>query len=268
MKIYHFSDIHEGAFPGPLSVFSKRFFGGFNYCFLRKKHVDWNHLAKAIELIKKEQPDLLIISGDFTSTGSIKEFKAVKKRLEPLLEIEGLKILAVPGNHDNYIAEAKSYNAMMEMITWLTKGLVYQFPQRIELDDAVFYLSDHSKPQPVKLSSGLLTDETFSKLKQWSSQDAGKVRVAIGHYPLLNDLGNDLPERKALENGKKVLGLLQSGDLEVNLCGHIHRAFLREEASGAMEVCAGSLTMGARINELNIVENKIEQNWIEMRFPC
>ena len=270
MKIHHFSDIHEGAFPGPLAILSKRFFGGFNYCFLRKKHVQWQCLERAIEQIKKDKPEIVVISGDFTSTGSTKEFSMARKRLEPLRAIEDLIILAVPGNHDNYIDDKKSYKAMMEFIVWLTAGVVTEFPCRIEVPEAVFYLSDHSKPRPIKLSSGELTEETYLKLKEWSALDKGKVRVAIGHYPFLNDLGNELPARKSLDNGKKALSLLQSGDLEVNLCGHIHRGFLRTEDSGAIEVCAGSLTMGGQVNELEIVENKVEQNWIEMKsgFPC
>ena len=103
MKIIHFSDIHEGAFPAPSSFFSKRLFGGSNYVFRRKKTVDWNRLDLLTAFVKQEKFDYVIISGDFTSTGSAREFEMVKKRLQDLHDIEGVKILAVPGNHDNYI---------------------------------------------------------------------------------------------------------------------------------------------------------------------
>ena len=261
MKIVHFSDIHEGAFPAPSSFFSKRLFGGSNYVFRRKKTVDWSRLDKLTEYVAQEGFDYVIISGDFTSTGSVREFEMVKKRLKKLHAIEGLKILAVPGNHDNYIDCSKSYKALEDFITWLTKGLVTNFPLRIEDGGVVFYLSNHAVPRPVQLSSGFVNEETHERLVEWSSKDEQKTKIAIGHYPLLNGEGNSLPEHKLLVDGEKVHKLLQSGAIDINLCGHIHHAFLREEASGSKEICAGSLTMGRKANILEIDGRRIEQTW-------
>ena len=213
------------------------------------------------DFVKQENFDYVIISGDFTSTGSAKEFEMVKKRFQPLRDIEGVKILAVPGNHDNYIDCQKSSSAMKEFISWLTNGLVSYFPLRIEEDDLVFYLSNHAVPRPIQLSSGFLNEETYQSLLQWSREDSEKIKIAIGHYPLLNAEGKSLPEHKLLVDGEKVHELLQSGAIDINLCGHIHHAFLREESSGSKEICAGSLTMGRKANILEIDGGKIEQKW-------
>lgn len=261
MKIIHFSDIHEGAFPAPSSFFSKRLFGGSNYVFRRKKTVDWNRLDLLTAFVKQEKFDYVIISGDFTSTGSAREFEMVKKRLQDLHDIEGVKILAVPGNHDNYIDCQKSSSAMKDFISWLTKGAVNNFPLRIEDGNVVFYLSNHAVPRPIQLSSGYLDPETHEKLLEWTEQDKQKIKIAIGHYPLLNAEGESLPGHKLLVDGEKVHELLQSGAIDINLCGHIHQAFLREEISGSKEICAGSLTMGRKANILEIDGEKIEQTW-------
>ncbi|WDE96794.1 metallophosphoesterase [Lentisphaera profundi] len=261
MKIIHFSDIHEGAFPAPLSLFSKRLFGGSNYVFRRKKSVDWSRLDALTHFVEQEGFDYVIISGDFTSTGSVKEFAMVKKRLEALRAIEGLKILAVPGNHDNYIDCKKSHKAMMDFIAWLTKGLVTKFPLRIADDGLVFYLSNHAVPRPIQLSSGFVDEETCQSLSVWSAEDSEKCKIAIGHYPLLNGEGDPLPVHKLLVDGEKVHQLLQTGAIDINLCGHIHHAFLREEPNGSKEICAGSLTMGRKANIIEIDGGKVEQKW-------
>ena len=139
--------------------------------------------------------------------------------------------------------------------------MVNSFPLRIERDDAVFYLSNHAVPRPIQLSSGYLDENTAQNLRDWSDLDKDKFKVAVGHYPLLTEEGEELPTRKLLVEGKKALKLLQSGAIDLNLCGHIHRAFLRQESCGSREICAGSLTMGRKANIFEIDRGKFEQKW-------
>ena len=261
MRILHFSDIHEGALPAPFSLFSKSIFGGFNYVLRRKKHVKWQTLERLTDQIDEIAPDLIIISGDFTTTGSPKEFLRAKQRLQKLRDEVSVPILAVPGNHDKYLRSKQSQQAFDEFLSWLTKGLVSHLPMRLEYDDLVVYLTDLAVPRPIHLSSGYLDDKTITFLEQNSARDKDKIKVHVGHYPLLEENGEELAERRALENGKKLLKLLQNGDIDISLCGHIHRAFLRREDCGSIENCAGSLTMGRKANILENDGKKIEQQW-------
>ncbi|MDX9982422.1 MAG: hypothetical protein RBU25_20545, partial [Lentisphaeria bacterium] len=59
------------------------------------------------------------------------------------------------------------------------------------------------------------------------------------------------------------LGL--AGAYDVALCGHIHHAF-RRDGAGAMEVCAGSLTMEGRVNVLDFFPESctFSQFWLDV----
>lgn len=58
--------------------------------------------------IKKEKPDILLISGDLTNHGEAASHKELISKLKPL-QHAGIRILIVPGNHDINIPDSKSF---------------------------------------------------------------------------------------------------------------------------------------------------------------
>jgi len=138
---------------------------------------------------------------------------------------------------------------------------------KIELEHFTFILIDESRPNKGTNSSGELKKEDFQKIKEWTENANSKPIILVGHYPLKNKLGEPLPQRRALENAELLTSLLEKGKISVNLCGHIHSAFKREEQSGSIEICAGSLTIGGRMNKLefNSETNSFSQSWIELK---
>ena len=83
MKIIHFSDIHIGGHLDSFkSCFDKRLIGTLNYKLRRKRHVIWERLERAIDLIKEEKPDYVINTGDITSVSEPSEFKEAERRLK------------------------------------------------------------------------------------------------------------------------------------------------------------------------------------------
>lgn len=270
MKIIHFSDIHTGSSPKSVGAFfDKRVIGAINYKLRRKKHVNWHFLDKALEVIKQEKPDYVINTGDLTSTGEPSEFQEALSRLAPVTESQETDFLNVPGNHDFYTKNQTAAASRLKTYNLLNRGKypLEKFPHKIEKPESIFILVDESCPNQLTSSAGFLKTTDFEKIDQWCSEANGKPVVLIGHYPLKNSLGKPLAKRRALKNAQGLVDLLEKGKITVSLCGHIHAAFKRQEASGSLEVCAGSLTIGGKLNKLEFDQktSHFHQNWIDLR---
>lgn len=269
MKLLHFSDIHTGGYLRSIgALFDKRIIGTINYKLRRRKHVNWTYLEKAIEVIEAEKPDFVINTGDLTSVSEPSEFQESIERLKPIIESENFEFFNVPGNHDFYIHSDSATSSRISTYNILNrqKYPLTDFPHKIDTEECTFILIDESRPNRGVNSSGFLKMEDFDKVKEWCT-NATKPIILIGHYPLKNHLGEPLAKRRALENGERLTDLLEKGKISVNLCGHIHAAFKREEQSGSLEICAGSLTIGGKLNKLefNSEDNSFSQSWIDLK---
>ena len=56
---------------------------------------------------------------------------------------------------------------------------------------------------------------------------------------------------------------LRDGRLDVALCGHNHTPFRRDEANGALELCAGALTWHGLLNVVDYspASGRFSQHW-------
>ena len=270
MKIIHFSDIHTGGYLRTLgALFDKRIIGTLNYKLRRRKEVNWTYLEKAIQIIEEEKPDYVINTGDLTSVSEPKEFNEAIERLKPLTSNSSFQFLNVPGNHDFYTHNKKGIVSRYKTFNELNRNLfnLENLPHKIETDDCMFILVDESRPNRGINASGHLKQEDFEKISGWISESQGKPVILIGHYPLKNHQGEPLKKKRALENAELLSDLLEKGKISVTLCGHIHTAFIREEQSGSLEICAGSLTIGGKLNKLefNAKTKSFSHTWIDVR---
>lgn len=270
MKIIHFSDIHTGGHLNTVkALFDKRIIGTLNYRLRRKKHVHWEYLSKAIEVIQKEKPDFVINTGDLTSVSSVGEFKEAEDRLSPIIKDDSFEFINVPGNHDYYVKSQQNLTARNSTYHLLNrqKFTLDELPLKIEKEEATFILVDESRPNSGTQSSGIIYQKDIDKIQQWTEQPRQKPVILIGHYPLRDKLGNPLAKRRALENSEALYSMLVNEKINVTLCGHIHAAFARKEKCGSMEVCSGSLTIGGKLNKLEFDKStgKFTQSWIDLR---
>ena len=267
MKILHFSDIHTGGHLSSVgALFDKRIIGTLNYKLRRRRHVHWERLENAIKIIEQEKPDVVINTGDITSVSEPGEFQEALQRLKPLVENTSFDFLNVPGNHDFYVSNAACVQSRNETYSTLNRGKfdLDTFPCRFEKGGVMFIMIDESKPNSGSQSMGLFKLEDLEKINKWIDEAGEKPIVLVGHYPLRDKLGQPLSHRRSLENGEELFLLLEKGRININLCGHIHAAFIREEKSGSREVCAGSLTIGGRMNKLeyNDKTKEFSHSWI------
>lgn len=256
-------------------------------------HFGHHDLALAESLsadISGQKPDFVVISGDFTQTGSRREFAQAATFLKTL----SVPFMAVPGNHD------------VPMFNLLRR---FSAPYGHYRD----FISDDLEPfvhmKGVALA-GLKTSRRFRWGLNWSdgsiSRDqleamerkfetapADAVRVVVAHHPLVHP--EEVMERKQALVKRADLALETFARLNVRLVlsGHFHMSYVRrygvpdevaqsqptgprESAVGKMLVAQSSSTISTRLrghsNAYNLVEiadGNISirvREWLEQRW--
>ncbi|MEM2935453.1 MAG: metallophosphoesterase family protein [Candidatus Thermoplasmatota archaeon] len=177
MKIAHISDIHFGM----------------SWMFIEKM------AKKGIERLNRENPDVVIITGDLTDYGLKKEYKGVKRLLDNI----NCEYLAIPGNHDARHQGASVFEEYIGERFFVKKIGKYKF---VGLDS--------SQPD---LDEGHIGREQIEKMKRY----IGRNSIIILHHHLLPvpDTGR---ERNVLVDAGDVLKLLSEYKVKVVLNGHKH----------------------------------------------
>ena len=243
MKILHFSDPHAGGGAEDwMAYLDKRWVGVFNYTFRRRFRFNLKRLETLVRYIIANPVDLVVCTGDLTSTGQPGEFNTIKEILQPLRD-SNIPIIYTPGNHDCYVKRDKCVKAMEEMVEYLSRGR-YRFsdmPVVLKVGECDFILLNTSRPSNLLCSWGFVSRSDSRFIEQLCRQPKERPRILVGHYPLLED-HPILRMRHRLFGQKKLVALLQNGAIDLSLCGHVHRPVMRLDDSGRGESIAGSIT--------------------------
>ena len=258
MKIIHFSDPHAGAMPDSLSAyFDKRIVGTMNYLFKRRFLHNMELMQKGVDYILQEKPDVVVCSGDLTSTGQSREFDIILEILMPLI-CSGIKMFYVPGNHDLYVKNNRCRRAFEEAFAKLNGENVSfsSLPEVFSVEECDFMPVNESRPTNIFLSTGYLTSEVSDKIIEIAEVQRERPLIMIGHFPV-REKSSPLDLRHRMYGQKSVLELLNSQKIDLSLCGHTHKWSCDVDGTGRGEVIAGSLTKTA---DLNVIEYDKESN--------
>ncbi|MBE6364675.1 MAG: hypothetical protein E7053_02850 [Lentisphaerae bacterium] len=251
MKIVHFSDPHGG---GPaedfMAYFDKRWVGVFNYKFRRKFRHDLSHLAKAVEYIMDTKPDVAVCTGDLTSAGQPGEFVKVLEIIKPLYS-SNIPLIYTPGNHDCYVKRKKCVEAVKNAVQVMSqnKYTFDSFPHKIEYGGVEMLIVNTSAPSNLLCSWGFLKKSTSEFIEKACVENPDKPKVLISHYPMTEE-HPFLRMRHRLFGQKKVLELMAQKKLDLVLCGHVHKPYLKVDQQGRGECCAGSVSSNASMVEI------------------
>jgi 3',5'-cyclic AMP phosphodiesterase CpdA len=249
----------------------KRALGLTNYFLHRRLGLDASLLEPALSLIRTLAPDWVVCTGDITSVGSPEEFAAAREALAPLTGGElGKRLIFVPGNHDAYVRNRACCAALERSFSeWnAARWSLADLPQRLSASRLSLWVVDECCCTNWFLSSGRVSNASAARLDEWlaAPRAAGEKRVLVGHFPLRDQAGRPLGRRRRLVGAEPLAAALRDGRLDVSLCGHEHRPFVRREASGAMEICAGALLVAATLNVVDYSEatGRFTQFWVNV----
>ena len=101
MRLVLIGDIHSyRLWVPPWLLLSKRMLGQANLWLNRRHRFDRALLGPLVRHVQTVEPDVLLFSGDLTSTALPGEFDDVIKALSPV--VNACPAVMVPGNHDRY----------------------------------------------------------------------------------------------------------------------------------------------------------------------
>ncbi len=101
MRLLLIGDIHAyRLYVSPWHLLGKALLGQTNLWLYRRRKFDLSLLPAVVARAVDLRPDLVLLSGDLTTTAYPGEFADVAAALRPLLA--AVPTVAVPGNHDRY----------------------------------------------------------------------------------------------------------------------------------------------------------------------
>ena len=253
MKIIHFSDPHAGGGAETWrAYFDKRWVGVFNYRFRRRYKHDLSKLKKAVDYILSVRPDVVVCTGDLTSTGQPGEFERVLDIMRPLRD-SAMPLLYLPGNHDCYVKAPCCVAAVREAVEYLSRGdyRLADLPTVREYAGVEFGLVNCCRPSNLFCSWGFMSKADSAELEKWCAAPKERPRLLLSHYPMTEE--NPLLRiRHRLFGQKRIVELMRVHAIDLVLCGHIHNPYLKVDASGRGECCAGSVTRNGSMTEIEV----------------
>ena len=250
-RFVHLSDLHFGAHDDRL-------------------------VAGVEQSIAELEPDLVVVSGDFTQRARTEEFKEACDFLDRIRE-SGVEVLGVPGNHD-----VPLYDVLRRFLSPLTRYRRY-------IDDTLCPF--HELPgvavlglntaRSLTFKDGRLNEEqvefirkTFARV----SEDA--FRILVTHHPLFAlEVGDELTP--AIGRQELALDAIEEAGVDMLLAGHNHHASSHDagdlvtRAGGTLVVQAGTATstrvrkQDQSFNTIEIGERTVKvtvNNWSNDRF--
>jgi len=175
----------------------------------------------ATEEVRRAGVDAVVVSGDLTRFGEVKEFAAARAWLDQLPR----PLIVTPGNHDApYLAVAQR---VFTPFARYTRAIGPPAGEVLDLPDMVVVAVNSARGAQPRLnwSKGQVTDEQA----EWAAgrlQTAapGALRIVTCHHPLVEMIGG--PMTGKVWNGPAMAERLTAARADLVLTGHIHAPFL------------------------------------------
>ncbi|MDK2780273.1 MAG: hypothetical protein PWP61_570 [Trichococcus sp.] len=235
---------------------------------------DLKHVPEMMEALvweaAKEQPDLLIVSGDLTFNGeyqSMVELAAFFERIEK----NGTQVSVIPGNHDIHSGWARKFEGEeMAVVAQATpedfqeifadygydlaiskdpESLSYVMEPKAGFPFLMIDTNIYSEKKSTKAptTEGRIKDEAYAWLDGYFELQDETVQAVqlIGHHPLLNHTGR-LGGGFVLENAEEAIDYFAEKGIQTSFAGHIHAQDISEAADTQTpfyEVVTGALSI-------------------------
>jgi len=257
MFLLHFSDLHVWRARFDWSdPHLKRWLGVANLI-LRRGRCFPEALGRAVvESVSREAAaDLVIFSGDLTTTAHPAEFAAVRDLFLPLIRARGERFFLLPGNHDRY-TPATVRREHFERAFPAGRFADERRPVRSITFDAgknagklAVVGFDVSVPRLIS-SRGKFTEPLAESLEIELERHAraGRRVVLVGHYPYAAPEGIRMARGHALQGAGRLAELVARHKPVLYLHGHKHIrwAFRPRETPDTLCVNSGSAGLASR----------------------
>lgn len=181
MRLALIGDIHTYRLcVPPWHLVGKRLIGQTNLWLNRRHRFDHSLLEAVIEQTVSIKPDMVLISGDLTTTALEGEFQDVAQMLAPLTD--QYPTVIVPGNHDRYTFTSARRRVMETMLPNLVPD---QWPHFRQLTSQWHLLALDSAVPRIFNSRGRIGIDQMRKIRHMTANlTADDGLIVLCHYPL------------------------------------------------------------------------------------
>jgi 3',5'-cyclic AMP phosphodiesterase CpdA len=237
----------------PLQFFSKCWVGNLNGLINRQLHYHADPNPTLIDLFLAEGINMLLFSGDLTTTSIPSEFETVKRFIEQVREA-GIEVLVVPGNHDKYTREAEATKRFYdyfpcEAIEPAPSPLSYDLREdgvvARRLCEGWWYVGmDTTIATKLFSAKGRFSKVTQHNLEQLLEHiPEGDRVVMMSHYPLF---ASPHPSHN-LERADALRNLLRHHhNVKLYLHGHVHRLSVTDRRKNGLPIILNSGSCGSK----------------------
>lgn len=226
----------------------------------------WEVMDAFLDDMRKEKPDLLILSGDLTLNGERASHEELAGLLEELSE-DGIDIAVIPGNHDINNTNARRYTGdgteKVDTVTAEDFASIYadlgyvaadsrdpaslSYLYKIDSDNWLLML-DSCQYDPVNETGGMIRRETYEWMEPIleDAQQEGARVISVSHHNLLEESGvsKDFYDSCTIEHNEELVQMLSDYGVDLHLSGHLHiQHYKEDEDTGICEIVTGSMVM-------------------------
>lgn len=231
IKLAHFSDIHLTAAPlgwRPRDLVGKRATGWVNVVVLGRRH-RFRHANTVVEALLREFRtrgfDHLVFSGDATTLAFDTEMIEAARRLG-VGDGSLPPAIAVPGNHDVYVARAEKKRAFEAAFGPWQHGRrvgdhTYPFAQKVGHVWLIALNSSVANVWPWD-ASGRVGTAQLERFKQLTAELDPGPRIVVSHYPILTRNAKPEPRWHRLRDWQRVRDVAAECGVSLWLHGHKH----------------------------------------------
>lgn len=229
------------------------------------------------EEVCRQEPHLVVVSGDFTQHGLEEEFIAARRFIDQLC----VPVFAVPGNHD-----VPAWNLPLRFLDpyrHYRRHIDPEVEPFLDLDDiALAGIKTSRRMRPsFNWSHGSISHKQLDRLEaRLSGVGAHKLRIVVAHHPLMQPEQAMARPMRLVKRADMALETFAQLDVRLVLSGHFHMSYVRAhqrlegDADGPLRaadapllvVQAGS-TISTRLrdhrngyNVIDIVDGQVEVN--------
>ncbi|GIL39554.1 metallophosphoesterase family protein [Roseiterribacter gracilis] len=177
-------------------------------------------VAGLLDDLHAEQPDLIIISGDFTQSARSREFRAAHRFLRRL----PAPTLSVPGNHDvppadlllRFLAPFARYRH------WISDDLC----PFVETDEVAVLGINTARRARLGLNwaEGSISHAQIELVRRrFDGVDPAKLRIVVAHHPFVAPAS--APRTTVARRADRALPIFATAGIDLLLAGHLHRGW-------------------------------------------
>lgn len=230
MRLVLIGDIHLYRLKVAANrLLGKRLLGQSNLWLNRRFRFNHDLLDPLMERVRALEPEMVLLTGDVTTTALEDEFSDIAAYFKPLSR--DVPVVIVPGNHDRYTFRSTRHKRSERLLEGL---MPERFPYHGRLTDRWHLLGlDSARPQIMLSRGGLGVRQLARARRMIESLTERDGLVVLCHYPVATPPGTPTSWAHDMADAGTLGELLAKCPARVVfLHGHIHRPWHWEQVNG------------------------------------